>query len=70
MSLQTTFALNLNGTTAGTQHDQLATSSFSLNGATLSLTIGFVPAVGDQFTIITGDEKRAPRPLRRAPASR
>ena len=48
-----TFSEEMNGTSAGTQYDQtLATGAVSLGGATLSLTLGFTPAIGDVFTII------------------
>lgn len=47
------FAVRLDGTTAGTQYDQLAdTGSVSWSGATLSVSLGFSPAVGQTFTII------------------
>src|SRR5262249_32123517 len=51
-----TFRVDLNGTTAGTEYDVLsATGSVDLGGSTLSAMIGggFVPSVGDTFTIIT-----------------
>ena len=51
-----TFFVQLNGTTAGTQHDQLnATGAVALGGATLTGTLGFAPALGDQFIIIAND---------------
>jgi hypothetical protein len=44
----------LGGTTAGTQYSQLVSSgTVSLNNTTLSLSLGFAPAVGDQFDIIS-----------------
>lgn len=44
--------LELNGTTAGAQYDQVtATGDVSLNGA-LSVTLGFTPAENQVFTII------------------
>ncbi|MBL9138779.1 MAG: hypothetical protein JNK85_23110 [Verrucomicrobiales bacterium] len=50
-----TVEIELGGTTAGTQHDQLAvTGTIRLGGALrLRLRDGFVPAVGDQFTVAT-----------------
>src|SRR5439155_15277208 len=51
---QTTGALavELNGTTVGTQYDQLKVNgTVSLAGA-LNLTAGFAPPVGTQFTIL------------------
>ncbi len=46
-------------TTAGTDYDQLnVTGTVDLGGATLSLSAlnGFVPAIGDKFTIIANDD--------------
>ncbi len=55
----TTFAstsnlnLELNGTTVGTQYDQLnSTGSVNLNNATLNTTFGFSPVPGNTFTIV------------------
>ena len=49
----TTLASELNGTTAGSQYDQLiANGSVNLGGATLALSTGFTPAAGDTFTIL------------------
>ncbi|MBS1793102.1 MAG: VCBS repeat-containing protein [Acidobacteria bacterium] len=47
--------IDLNGTTAGTQYDRLAVSggNLNINGAQLSGTCSFTPAVGQQFTIAT-----------------
>lgn len=51
-----TFRAELNGVSAGSQHDQLAvTGAVSLNGATLDLRLGFKPVAGTQFTIIDND---------------
>ena len=48
-----TFKVDLNGTTAGTNYDQLTTSgTINLSGATLAGTVGFTPANGSSFTII------------------
>jgi len=50
------FAVQLNGTVAGTSHDQLnVTGTVNLTGATLSGTVGFAPTNGDTFTIINND---------------
>ena len=51
-----TFSAEMNGTTPGTQYDQTrAGGVVSLGGATLSLALGFTPAIGDVFTIIAND---------------
>jgi YVTN family beta-propeller protein/autotransporter-associated beta strand protein len=50
-----TFAVRLNGVAAGTQFDQLNASTGSpvnLNGATLSVSVGYTPVGGDAFTIV------------------
>jgi autotransporter-associated beta strand protein len=51
-----TFAVDLNGTTAGTQYDVLRAGLVDLGGTTLaaSLGAGFQPSVGDTFTIVRG----------------
>ena len=47
------FDVDLNGTTAGTQYDQLnATGTVNLAGATLNLFGHFTPVTGDVFTIV------------------
>ena len=48
-----TLAVELNGLTPGTGHDQMA-SIFppELGGATLAVALGFTPAVGDTFVIM------------------
>jgi hypothetical protein len=53
------FEAELAGTTAGTQHDQLAvTGSASLDGTlALALIDGFVPAYGDDFTILSASSR-------------
>ncbi|WZO99892.1 Ig-like domain repeat protein [Isosphaeraceae bacterium EP7] len=49
------YSVQVNGTTAGTGYDQVdATGSVTLGGS-LSLSIGFSPAMGDAFTIINND---------------
>ncbi|HEY1380582.1 MAG TPA: DNRLRE domain-containing protein [Gemmataceae bacterium] len=51
-----TFAVELNGTTVGTQYDQLnVTGTVNLGGATLSVTPGFAGAVGNTFVIVNND---------------
>ncbi|MBP3956537.1 Ig-like domain repeat protein [Gemmata sp. G18] len=50
-----TVSVDLNGTAVGTQYDQVSvTGSVSLDG-TLSVTLGFTPALGSTFTIIAND---------------
>jgi uncharacterized repeat protein (TIGR01451 family) len=50
------FAIELNGTTAGSGYDQLSvTGTVNLSGATLSGTMGFTPPTGTTFTIINND---------------
>lgn len=51
-----TFFVRLNGLNPG-ESDRLATgsSSLSLGGATLSGTLGYAAAIGDSFTILTGN---------------
>lgn len=48
----TTFAVRLNGPTAGTDYAKLASSgATNLNGAMLDLTIGYAPAGGTTFVV-------------------
>ena len=55
-----TFAVELNGTTVGTQYDQLnVTGTVALGNAVLSTALGFTPANGDTFTIINNDDSDA-----------
>ena len=52
----TTYSVQLNGTTVGTQYDQLnVTGTVSLGGATLAGSVGFVPALGNAFTVVNND---------------
>lgn len=50
----TTFAVELNGANAGSGYDQLQIPNgpVALNSATLSVTLGFTPALGNRFTIM------------------
>ncbi len=50
-----TFQVELNGTTAGSQYDQLVVTSggIALGNGTLSVALGFTPVLGDVFTIIS-----------------
>ncbi|KJV05128.1 Ig-like domain-containing protein, partial [Methylocucumis oryzae] len=46
-------AVDLNGTTAGTNYDQIAVGgALDLNGLTATFNLGFTPIVGDSFTLI------------------
>ncbi len=49
-----TLAIDLNGTTVGTQYDQfrVTTGNLVIDGVNLDLTLGFVPTAGQQFTVI------------------
>ncbi len=50
------FAVELNGTSAGSGYDQLnVAGSVNLTGSTLTVTLGFVPAMGNAFRIIQND---------------
>jgi autotransporter-associated beta strand protein len=54
LAAASTFSGRLNGTTAGTGYDQLSVSgAVNLNNATLNVTLGFTPAIGTSFTILT-----------------
>ncbi len=51
-----TLFVDLNGTTPGTLHDQLAIiGAVDLGGATLAATLGGALALGDEFIILTND---------------
>jgi len=47
-----TFAVELNGTTVGTQYDQLNVAGSVTLAGFLSVTFGFTPAVSNTFTIV------------------
>ncbi|HKQ36798.1 MAG TPA: hypothetical protein VJ063_01900, partial [Verrucomicrobiae bacterium] len=49
------FRVRLNGTSAGTSYDQLQVNGTVTLGGSLEVTTGFLPAVGDTFTIIDND---------------
>lgn len=50
------FQVAIDGTTPGTDYDEVeVTGTVDLTGMTLSTSFGFVPAVGDSFTIIDND---------------
>jgi fibronectin-binding autotransporter adhesin len=49
-----TFGVEINGTTVGTDYDQVVSSgSVSLGGSTLSMSVGYTPVIGDSYTIIS-----------------
>ncbi|MDM7947890.1 MAG: autotransporter-associated beta strand repeat-containing protein [Oceanibaculum nanhaiense] len=51
-----TASFELDGTTAGTQYDQIdVTGTVDLGGATLSLDLGYTPTAGDTYVIIEND---------------
>jgi autotransporter-associated beta strand protein len=55
-SAGSTFAVTLNGMTAGTEHDQLSVAGkVNLSGAALSVNLGFAPALGSAFALIQND---------------
>ncbi|AWM39736.1 Extracellular serine protease precursor [Gemmata obscuriglobus] len=59
-AIGSTFAVELNGTTAGAQYDQLnVAGTVNLTGATLATTLGFTPAGGDTFVLISNDSSDA-----------
>ncbi len=56
LNANTTFAVELNGTTPGSGHDQLnVTGTVNLGGSILSVVQGFTPVIGDAFTIVNND---------------
>jgi fibronectin-binding autotransporter adhesin len=55
-STGSTYAVTLNGTTAGTGYDQLSvTGTVNLGSATLSVNLAFTPAIGSAFILIQND---------------
>ncbi len=56
MNAGSTLAVEINGTTAGTQYDQVVVNgTVNVSGATLAVTHGYVPGNGDTYTIISND---------------
>jgi autotransporter-associated beta strand protein len=56
LALGSTYLVELNGPTAGTQYDQAdVTGMVSLSDATLSVSLGFFPPIVTMFTIIDND---------------
>jgi hypothetical protein len=45
--------IQLNGTTAGTNYDQLRVTGTATLAGTLNITLGFTPTIGQTFTILT-----------------
>ena len=61
LSFTTTFFVELNGTNAGVDYDQLNVSgTVSVFSAALTGTVGFTPAVGDTFKIINNNGTNDP----------
>lgn len=58
MDAGSTLALELNGTAAGSEYDQLSVflGDVTLQGPALVFSLGFSPNVGDVFTIIDNDD--------------
>lgn len=56
MSSGSVFSVELNGTTAGTEYDQvnMNNNGLTLLSPTLAVTLGFMPALNDTFLIFTG----------------
>ena len=55
-----TYSVEIDGDTAGTQYDQTnVTGTVDLGNTTLSLSLGYQPAVGSVFTIIDNDASDA-----------
>jgi hypothetical protein len=51
--MASTLLVDINGTTAVTQYDQVQVSGpVNLTGSSLQVNLGFTPAVGTSFTII------------------
>jgi fibronectin-binding autotransporter adhesin len=56
LSLGGVTAIEIQGTTLGTQYDNInVTGTVTIAGGTLSLTGAYVPALGDVFTIVSND---------------
>ncbi|MDF1794852.1 MAG: DUF4347 domain-containing protein [Thalassobaculaceae bacterium] len=51
-----TASMEIDGTTAGTQHDQIAvTGTVTINGATLTTVFGYTSVAGDSYVLISND---------------
>jgi hypothetical protein len=58
-SSNTTFRVELNGTTVGSGYDQLNVSGTVNLAGTLNATLGFTPALNDSFTIVANNASDA-----------
>jgi autotransporter-associated beta strand protein len=58
-SSNTTFRVELNGTTAGTGYDQLNVGGTVTLAGTLNASLGFTPAISNSFTIIDNNANDA-----------
>jgi autotransporter-associated beta strand protein len=54
-----TYAVEINGATAGSSYDQAAVTGTITLGAALSLTLGYTPTIGDAYTIIANNGSNA-----------
>ncbi|MGQ3050358.1 MAG: DUF4347 domain-containing protein [Roseateles sp.] len=60
MAAGSTLAVEINGTTAGTQYDQVVVNgAVDVSGATLAVTHGYTPGSGDVYIIIVNDASDA-----------
>jgi autotransporter-associated beta strand protein len=60
LASDSTLSIELDGSTAGTGYDQLdVTGTVDVTGATLSVSLGFTPTLGDSFVIINNDSTDA-----------
>ncbi|WP_271411397.1 DUF4347 domain-containing protein [Pseudomonas sp. Q1-7] len=56
MNAGSTLAVEINGTTAGIGHDQiLVNGSVNVAGATLAITHGYAPGLGDSYVLVDND---------------
>jgi hypothetical protein len=56
LSRSATFSATLDGTDPGRYSQVRAAGLIDLGGSTLSLTLGFTPDIGDQFTLLSSDD--------------
>jgi hypothetical protein len=56
LSASATFGVTLSGIDPGSYSSVHATGPLDLGGSTLTLTLGFTPAVGDSFTLLSSDD--------------
>src|SRR5262249_35303302 len=54
-----TFSAALNGADPGTYSQVTANGRINLGGSTLSLVLGYMPQVGDSFTLLTSNDPAA-----------